>query len=347
MHFHGQEPMTAFKSRSTPFHRSPNEFEPKPTAVIILFLIVALGPVLFHFLFALAISPRPNPELAPIPVPPPNPAPSDRSASVTFSVPPFPHELDTLSALTFSTWVSAFPNCRILLFSSGDSKLLPPAVRDCIVPGPPLETDDAGIAYADDFIQKSFELSTTDFLCIIMVDTILSKTLGRDAASLLHFYRPQDRQFAVLGRRCEIARPNGSSSSWLEMADDYERSASLTTFSLIQNADYSNDFILISLNSHELDFADVPPFHLGMHFWDLWLAGWIARTVPTVAVGGRCGSFHIAHRPRPPLHSKFRDNTELSYGRGWSFTASAVTLSLALRNWTLYKGHQAVAAIHP
>jgi hypothetical protein len=253
--------------------------------------------------------------------------------------------LAALSALTFPTWAAAFPNCRILLFSSGFSDLLPPSVRARIVPGPPLDADDADIAYADDFIQKSFELSNTDFLCIIMVDTILPEDLGRDAASLLRFYRGKGRQFAALGRRCEIERPNGTSAAWMELADDFRRDASLATLSSIENAEYSNDFILISLNSRELDFADVPPFHLGMHLWDVWLAGWIAQTVPTIAVGGRCGSFHIAHPPRPPLYAKVRDNTELSYTRGRSFAATAATIKLALRNRTLYKGRHAKAVI--
>jgi hypothetical protein len=204
-----------------------------------------------------------------------------------------------------------------------------------------LETDEVGIPYADDFLQKSLDLTTTDFLCVIMVDTILPLDFGGLATLLFNFYSPQGKQFAALGRRCQITRPDGT-VPWTRMAEEYQKTQSLITCSLINNADYSNDFVLISMNAHEIDFADVPPFHLGMQHWDAWIGGWLRAQVPTVAIGGPCGCFHIAHDIDWKMLAKVGDNARLSARRG-SEAATAVALKLVLKGGKLCDGDKPIA----
>jgi hypothetical protein len=250
-----------------------------------------------------------------------------------------------MAALTFPTWVSALPHCRILVFGDISNLMsrLPGTVRARRVLGPPIDRDEVNLTYVDDFLQKTIDIITTNFLCVIMVDTILPEDFRRSVISLLEFYAPQGRQFAALGRRCPIARPNGS-TDWPRMAEQYRQVQTLVSVSEVQNADYSNDFVLISMNVRELDFSEVLPFHFGMQEWDVWLGGWIAARVPTVAIGGRCGSFHIAHGPGVRMLPKMRDNVGLSWRRGGE-VAVAVTLRLVLDRGKLIDRGNVVAVL--
>jgi hypothetical protein len=314
------------------------ETSPNPL-IFLCFFRVSIAPILTDLFFSFLNRP-PHPSASPIPVR--HPHFSSRPVSITFSVPPFPPHLSDIASITFPTWLSSQPGSRILLFNDSNFPdlfaRLPANLSSHILHGPPLDADEVGLPYADDFLQKSVDLTTTDFLCVIMVDTILPQNFGNSATALFKFYSVQGKQFAALGRRCQIPRPD------ITTAEEYRTAPSLISCSLIDNADYSNDFILISMNTQELDFAEVPPFHLGMQHWDVWIGGWLRSRVPTVAIGGRCGSFHIKHEIVWNMLSKMRDNVQLSYRRG-SEVASAVGLSLVLKDGKLIDGDKVIAVL--
>jgi hypothetical protein len=256
----------------------------------------------------------------------------NHTASITFSVtpnPPFKLWAKNVTQLAFSNWLGVCPDSQILVFESpGRFRDLPDWIRNRTIFGPQLETDEMGLPYVDDFIHKSFGLAKTDLLCVIDFDVFLPEDFIQSLSFLNEFYSQSRTQFGALGRRCLIEIPP-SNASLAALADDFQAKPSLESISFVNNAAYSNDFIVISTNAQDIDLDDIPPFHLGTYHWDTWIAGWLAAQMPVVALPGRCGSFHLMHgRGSVPLW-KITDNSELVDRRGRLATfASALELQV-------------------
>jgi hypothetical protein len=175
--------------------------------------------------------------------------------------------------------------------------------RDRVQFGPPLESDEVGIPYVDDFVQKSFDLATTDFVCLIMQDTVLAQGFTWKVRFLNEYFEQTDRQFGVVGRRCAA----------LDSPRKLVRiKPSLDWVSAAANEEFSNDFIFLTKRNNVLDFSEIPPFHVGMHAWDIWFVAKLSEWIPMVSLGGDCGSIHLKHKPEPMLLAKVQENYEMA-----------------------------------
>jgi hypothetical protein len=78
------------------------------------------------------------------------------------------------------------------------------------------------------------------------------------------------------------------------------------------------DTIVVSRNVMELNFDDMPPFHMGRYRWDPWVAGWLRAHVPVVALGDDFCAYHINHTPtlRDVSRPKVRENIEYAVRAG-------------------------------
>jgi hypothetical protein len=260
------------------------------------------------------------------------------SISVTFVLAPFRKsgaDLDAFLNLSVSSWTHKGIKPQFLVFENQKPSMneLERIMRRHfglnLTLGPRLDTDEVGLAYVDDYVQKAVDLCHTDFLCFLMEDTILPKDFASKVKKLNNFYTKKRKQFAMVGNRCQIYAPK-KGDSVEDLARDFVERASLSEIDARDNSAFSHDFILISMNDRTVDYADIPPFHLGMYWWDVWMVGWLSAQIPVVSIhGAKCGSYHVFHyssntqREIGLLGSKIVDNMELGLGRGgWIGIAS-------------------------
>jgi hypothetical protein len=286
-----------------------------PTFILRLFFIVSIFPIIIHFIFS---SHRPK-SLSSHSLSPPIALPFRRqpaelvnhfssTPSITFSIVTFGHRFSRYAETTLPNWFQTFPNSSLIIFNGRKTDLeeITRAIRrysDRIRFGPPLETDELGIPYVDDFIQKSIDLSTTDFLCLIMQDAVLSHNFSWTINFLNEYFARKKQQFGVIGRRC-VAFDSPKKLAKLNPSLDW--------ISAVQNEEFSNDFIVMDKRNNVLDFSEVKPFHIGMHVWDVWFVSWLRKQIPMVSMGSECGSIHLKHKPEPMLLAKVQENYEMA-----------------------------------
>jgi hypothetical protein len=275
--------------------------------------------------------------------PPPGHSKGD-SVSITFVLAPFRKSIKDLDAflnLSASSWMQKNIKPKFLVFENQKPSMseLEPIMRrhfgENLSLGPRLDTDEVGLAYVDDYVQKSVDLCRTDFICFVMEDTILPQDFASKIKKLSKFYSKKKKQFAMVGSRCQIYAPEkGDIHSVEDLARDFAERASLSEIDARDNSAFSHDFVLISMKNQMIDYADIPPFHLGMYWWDVWMVGWLATRIPVVSIHGtKCGSYHVFHyssntqREIGLLGSKILDNMEMGIARGgWLGIASKLDL---------------------
>jgi hypothetical protein len=208
---------------------------------------------------------------------------------VTFSsIVGFPSAFRRYAGSAFPQWLSAFPTSRLLVF--GRRPRVNASSR--IILGPPLDCDELGIPYVDDFLHKSAALARADLLCLVSDDSTPSDFLPWQLHFLGSYFG--DRQFAAIGRRCVPAEH------------------SLRDVSAIHNQAFSSDVVCLSMRGMQIDLDEVPPFHAGMGAWDVWLAGWMSRTIPVVAIADGCASYVAKHTPAKEIWVKVQENHEMA-----------------------------------
>jgi hypothetical protein len=279
------------------------------------------------------------------------------SLSITFVLAPYrksSSDLDVFLNASVSSWIQKGMEPKFLVFENQKPAMaeLEPIIRrhfgTKLFLGPRLEMDEMGLGYVDDYIQKSIDLCQTDFICFIVEDTILPADFGAKVKRLHEFYTKKSTQFALVGNRCQIYAPL-TGVSVEDLARDFAERASLAEVDARDNSGFSHDFLLISMNKQMIDYADVPAFHMGMYWWDVWLVGWLAKQIPVVSIHGtRCGSYHVYHhssntqREVGLLGTKILDNMELSLSRGGYF-GIASKLELYFDGRALKKGGRVLA----
>lgn len=269
--------------------------------------------------------------------------------SITFVFTPFSSSFNYLSRLlniTVRSWINAFPNASILVFGNNinfkNIDLILSRLTSNYKFITDIEEDEIGLLYVDDIFVKSIEKTKTDLICFIMQDTILVPEIGHKISFLYNFYSRQKKQFAAIGRRCISSFPsNGNTSYELFMKELYEFDQ-LRNINAIQNAAYSNDFILFSLNDNKLDFSEIPPFLFGLYEWDTWITGWMGEKIPLVSLGDECSSYHVQHSKTIVSKIKVSENYEISLMHPKENLIFS-DLNLHIKNYTLYDGNRPIA----
>lgn len=248
--------------------------------------------------------------------------------SVTFVVAPYcsDTEFGKFAKTSITSWLSQSENTKALIFentkpSSDDMLNIMEMLNfsSRVVIGPKLDTDETNVPYIDDLFMKAFETSSTDMLCFINQDVILSKDFYSKVNSLYAYFSQINRQFAVIGKRCSI-KLKDKETSLEKLHAEFVGESSLQDLPAYLNDEFSNDFILISKNRMEIDLDDIPAFYVGMQYWDTWLVGWLKEHIPVVVLGENCGSYHVFHRRDDrDMESKMWENFKLTQKLGEKF----------------------------
>jgi hypothetical protein len=287
----------------------------RPTLIVRLFFILSILPVILHLTFLLSTASPITAKSIPIRLPRSSEDSSvttvtqfSTNLSITFAIVTFGHRFSRYADTTLPNWFQTFTNSSLIIFNgrNTDVEEITKAFqkyRDRIQFGPSLDTDELGIPYVDDFVQKSFDLAASDFLCLIMQDTVLGKGFSWGIHFLNEYFSKTHRQFGAVGRRCAAL----DSPKKL-----VKTNPSLDWVSAAANEEFSNDIIFLSKRDNVLDFSEIPPFHIGMHAWDVWLVARLGERIPMVALGGDCGSIHLKHKPEPMILAKVQENYEMA-----------------------------------
>ena len=269
------------------------------TVLFRTFVCAIFIPTLIHYLVYAFYRTNYTIEVVSSTDPPPEQA-SFRVPSITFSVAPFRllHLWNEYTQATIPSWLRTSDNVTVLLFSNTAAVPNDPHV----VLGPHLETDECGIPYVDDWVMKTFDAADTDLVCFIAIDAFLAPDFRQKASLAFNYFSRQNAQFAVVGRRCE--------------SDAENISMKLDSMSSVINSHYAHDFIIVSRTPMHLNLDDVPPFHVGLSFWDMWLVVWLSEQIPVVSMGPECESFHVGHTIRAGPVTKLAENVEMAHRRG-------------------------------
>lgn len=269
--------------------------------------------------------------------------------SITFVFTPFSSSFNYLSKLfniTVRSWINSFPNAKLFIFGNKINfehinKIISQLTSNYEFVTD-IEEDEIGLLYVDDILIKTVEKANTDLICFIMQDTILVPEISRKVSFLYNFYSQQKKQFATIGRRCVSSFPPSGNTSYELFMQKLYSFDQLRNINAIQNAVFSNDFILFSLNDNRLDFSDIPPFLFGLYEWDTWIPGWMNEKIPLISLGNECASYHIQHSKTIISKAKVSENYEISQMHPKENLIYS-DLSLYIDNYTLYDGHNPIA----
>jgi hypothetical protein len=232
--------------------------------------------------------------VTPLPAPP----------RVTFAVVTYGHRFARYANTTLPSWLGGLANASLVVFPGRrtDAAELAGAVRGfraAAALAPALAADEAGIPYVDDFVQRAFDAARGGLLCVVMQDAFLADGFAWQVRFLCAHFARTRTQFGAVGRRC-AALDAPRRLARLRPALDWVSAAA--------NEEFSNDFILIDTRNPVVDLAEIPPFHVGMHAWDVWLVAHLAAQIPMVALAGECVSGPLQHKPEPMILAKVQEN---------------------------------------
>jgi hypothetical protein len=258
----------------------------------------------------------------------------------------------SLCFTTFSSWLLSSPSSKILIHMPPEifdpHRELLPLLETLFGPNRLLfsrllDTDEKGIPYIDDFFHQGFDLSASDLVCWINGDIIIPKGWFPRIRFVYERFSRVNSQFAVLCRRCDF---NATLDTFYNSVLEWVSSGTtvpLTNYSFEYRADedcfapgfdprawppnfdalaatralhttWGMDCFVISKNAVDLNFDDMPPFHMGRYRWDPWIAGWLGAQVPVVTLGDDFCTYHVDHTPtlRDVSRPKVRENIEMA-----------------------------------
>jgi hypothetical protein len=268
------------------------------------------------------------------------------NSSVTFSTCPYPIGDSPKRKIQYffsmSSWLLTSPYAKILIhmpqhiFDPG-SVLVPLLTslfgENRLIFGPLLQTDEKGIPYIDDWFLQGMDLSDTDLVCLMNTDIILPKGWMPRIDFLRQKFQAQNRQFAAISRRCDFFLDE---SFALDFMQSIEKHPVLTDYSFLNNLNvdpvgkwpinfdkvaenrtlhtpWGMDVFLISKSPMELNFDEIPPFHMGRYRWDTWIVGWLRAHVPLATMGDEFCNYHMNHVPTDRSVSKPKVKENLEY----------------------------------
>ena len=235
--------------------------------------------------------------------------------------------------ITMSSWLLTSPSTNIMIlmppYEFDPNGLLVPILEDLfgkgrIIYGPSLETDEDGVPYIDEWFIKGLDASSTEIVCWINADIITPKGWFPRIKYLYDYFHSRNKQFAVISRRCDFDYPENIAqnvflniSKYLENPQenqdiwplDYDEIAKFRRL----HSPWGIDFFLISKEPMQINFDDIPAFHLGRYRWDPWICGWLKSHMPLITLGDDFCTYHLNHVPknRQMQDIKVKENHEI------------------------------------
>jgi hypothetical protein len=100
------------------------------------------------------------------------------------------------------------------------------------------------------------------------------------------------------------------------------------------------DFFLVSREPMQINFDEIPPFHMGKYRWDPWITGWLRAFMPLVTLGDDFCTYHFSHVPknRQMDDIKVKENFEIARRTG-NYNVPNGLASFSLRGRYLFQKH--------
>lgn len=300
--------------------------------------------------------------------------PITHEPTLTFCICPYPVSSELIRNryfVTMSSLLKTSPHTTVLILMEEkefdpDMRLLP-ILRKIfgkkrILFGPSLETDEKNIPYIDDWFIKGLDYTTSDLVCWINADIITPSAWYPRISALYNFFKNEDKQFAVVSRRCDF------NISTRKLSDIFENSSSIYMNSSFKrrkksqfNLNYDEvasgrqthttwgmDFFLISRTPMEINFDDIPPFHMGRYRWDPWIVGWFNNFISLISLGDEFCTYHMNHKPtiRSMNRPKVKENFEVA-SRNGNYIGSNEMAAYQIKNFSIYYKNRIVGKLPP
>jgi hypothetical protein len=211
--------------------------------------------------------------------------------------------------------------------------------------GPPIEIDEDGVPYIDDWFIKGLDYAVTDLVCWINSDIVLPRGWFPRVEYLHSYFHRQDRQMAVISRRCDFefsdddaSKVYGRYGTGKEWPPDFDRIAE----GRVLHSTWGIDFFLISKEPMQINFDDIPSFHMGRYRWDPWITGWLRNHMPLITLGDDFCTYHMNHIPKDRQMDdiKVKENFEAARRNGGYKVPNGLA-SFHLRGRELFEKHEA------
>jgi len=163
-----------------------------------------------------------------------------------------------------------------------------------------IDVDENHRPYIDDWFIKGLDSAKTDLVCWINSDIITPRGWFPRIEYLYDYFHRQDQQIAVISRRCDFPFSETQAQTvWDEVSKtlqspDFDKLAENRS----THSTWGIDFFLISREPMQINFDDIPPFHMGKYRWDPWITGWLRNHMPLITLGDDFCTYHMNHIPK-------------------------------------------------
>jgi hypothetical protein len=266
-------------------------------------------------------------------------APVEESANLSLTIVVLPYPVTSTKLrdqylVTFSSWLLTTPRAVLQLLlprSEFDPDLMILPILETIFGAnrikfsPPVDVDEDNRPYIDDWFLKGLDLAQTDLVCWINADIITPRGWFPRIRYLNGYFHERGEQFAVISRRCDFAFEDEQAQAAFSAigAGSHGKGGWPPDFDLIaQNrtthTTWGIDFFLVARDPMQINFDDIPPFHMGKYRWDPWITGWLRAHMPLVTLGDDFCTYHLNHVPkgRQMDDVKVKENFELARRNG-------------------------------
>lgn len=245
--------------------------------------------------------------------------------------------------ISMSSWLLTSNTTKIMIlmppYEFDPNLILLPLLESLFGPnrilfGPSLETDEDGVPFIDEWFIKGLDsvsessFSSSELLCWINADIITPNGwLQRISYLYDYFIKKRNQQISVISRRCDFDITDEATTDFFNEIETYSKTKSgdiwPPDFDKIASkrnlhSTWGIDFFLISKEPKQINFDEIPIFHLGKYRWDPWITGWLRKNMPLITLGDDFCTYHINHVPkgREMDDIKVKENFEEARRRG-------------------------------
>lgn len=286
--------------------------------------------------------------------------------TLTFCILPYPLSKKNSELLrdkyffTFSSWLLTAPTTKLYIMMPREEfdpdLILLPTIEKLLGPnrilfGPDVETDEDGVPYIDDWFINGLDNTNSSVLCWINADIIIPNGWYQRIQFLYDHFHNIDQQISVISRRCDFDFESNTASELYRRIKSY---ADFRNVSDVWPPDYDEiskerklhtswgiDFFLVSREPMQINFDDIPHFHMGKYRWDPWITGWLREHMPLITLGDEFCTYHMNHVPkdRQTTDVKVKENLEMA-ARHKKYNVPNGLASYMLRGRGLFKKNE-------
>jgi hypothetical protein len=160
----------------------------------------------------------------------------------------------------------------------------------------PLKRDFGHVPYVDDWFREGVRRSSSNYVCFLNGDIILSANWLRRAKQIFRWM--DGRSIVVIGRRINFyLNPTYFNNLSFGKTLLREIDVMVNQSKHFVEIPYAIDTFLFQIDHMSWNPDRVPPFLMGRPRWDNWLVGYLNVVCDTITVGLNPPVYHIKHKP--------------------------------------------------